>query len=116
MPRDFAGRYRLGIERRRLTEPAPQPTCQPEDQASEAARGLAEGQRQAGEDDDDDRDDLGDRALNGFQNLVERLLLRHVRTGRVRRCREKGENDKDREDGEGAPDVQHYCSPAGIRT
>ena len=34
------------------------------DQPAKAARGLAEGERQAGDDDDDHRDDLGDRALD----------------------------------------------------
>ena len=40
------------------------------DQPAEAAGGLAEGERQAGDDDDDHRDDLGDGALNRFQDLL----------------------------------------------
>src|SRR3546814_19768563 len=44
------------------------------DEAPEAARRLAERERQAGHDNDDDRDDLGDRALDGLQDLLQRLL------------------------------------------
>ena len=44
------------------------------DQPAEAARGVAEGQRQAGDDDDDHRDDLGDRAFDRLQDLLQRLL------------------------------------------
>src|SRR3546814_8495821 len=49
------------------------------DEAPEAARRLAERERQAGHDNDDDRDDLGDRALDGLQDLLQRLLPRHSR-------------------------------------
>ena len=47
--------------------------------------GLAEGEGQAGDDDDDDRDDLGDRPLDRIQDLVERLLPRHVGAGGIGR-------------------------------
>src|SRR3546814_18834088 len=55
------------------------------DEAPEAARRLADGERQAGHDNDDDRDDLGDRDLNGIQELLRLLLPQHSRPGRVRR-------------------------------
>ena len=51
------------------------------DQPAKSARGVAERQRQAGDDDDDHRDDLGDRAFDRLQDLIERLLPRHVGAG-----------------------------------
>ena len=39
--------------------------------------------RQAGDDDDDHGDDLGDRPLHGIEDLLQRLLPRHVRAGGV---------------------------------
>ena len=51
------------------------------DQPPEAAGGVAEGERQTGDDDDDHRDDLGDRSFDRLQDLVERLLPRHVGAG-----------------------------------
>ena len=62
------------------------------DQPPEAAGGLAEGERQAGDDDDDHRDDLGDRTLDRIQDLLERLLPRHVGAGGMGRRGECGED------------------------
>ena len=72
------------------------------DQAAEAAGGLAEGQRQAGDDDDDHGDDLGDRPLDRFQDLVERLLPRHVRAGRAGgAAQERARQGPSRDDSDG---------------
>src|SRR3546814_2202111 len=54
-------------------------------EAPESARRLAEREGQAGHDNDNDRDDLGDRALNGFENLLQRFFPRHPRAGGLRR-------------------------------
>src|SRR3546814_14730927 len=54
-------------------------------EAPESARRLAEREGQAGHDNDNDRDDLGDRALNGFENLLQRFFPRHHRAGGQRR-------------------------------
>src|SRR5579885_1809615 len=53
------------------------------DEAPETAAGIAERQCQARHDDDDHRDDLGDRAFDRLQDLLERLLPRHVRAGSI---------------------------------
>src|ERR1700730_4453962 len=51
------------------------------DQPPKPSRGVAKRQRQTGDDDDDDSQDLGDGTLDGLQDLIERLLPGHVRTG-----------------------------------
>ncbi len=43
------------------------------DEPAETPARVAEGERQARRDDDDHRDDLGDRALDGIQDVLERL-------------------------------------------
>lgn len=53
------------------------------DEPARPARGVAEGERQAGDDDDDHRDDLGDRPLDRFQHLLEWLFPRHVGARRM---------------------------------
>ena len=88
------------------------------DQPAETTRRLAEGEGQAGDDDDDDRDDLRDRPLDGLQDLVERLLPRHVGPGGIGRRGECGKKD----DGVGRCETvadamgEHHGSPAGLRT
>ena len=52
------------------------------DELAKAAGRFAERQRQTGRDDDDHRDDFGDRTLDGFEHLLERLFPRHAGTGR----------------------------------
>ena len=63
------------------------------DQPPEAARGVAEGQRQAGDDDDDHRDDLGDRPLDGFEDRLKRRFPGHGRAGRMGGPRDGKSND-----------------------
>ncbi len=53
------------------------------DQPAEAAGGIAEGQRQAGNDDDDHRHDFRHGTFDRLQDLLERLFPRHRRTGSV---------------------------------
>ena len=48
------------------------------DQEPEPARGLAKGEGEACDDDDDHGNDLGHRALDRLQDLIERMLPRHV--------------------------------------
>ena len=83
-------------------------------------RGLAEGERQAGDDDDDHRDDLGDRPLDRLQDLVERLLPRHVGAGGVgrrgQRARRTAKADSRGERTASTRSQQHHGSPAGVRT
>jgi len=52
-------------------------------QATEAAAGIAEREGQARHDDDDDGDDLGDRPLDGLEDLLQGLFPWHRRTGRM---------------------------------
>ncbi len=53
------------------------------DQPTETAAGIAEGQRQPGDDDDDHRDNLGDRAFDRLQDRLQRRFLGHRRAGGV---------------------------------
>ena len=62
------------------------------DEPAEAARRIAEGERQAGDDDDDYREDLRDRPFDRLQDLVERLLPGHVRAGGI--CRGGGKKPR----------------------
>src|SRR3546814_4732697 len=48
------------------------------DQLAETAARFAERQCQPGNDDNDDRDDLGDRPLHRFQDLLERRSEEHT--------------------------------------
>src|SRR3546814_4574725 len=49
------------------------------DQLAETAARFAERQCQPGNDDNDDRDDLGERPLHRFQDLLERFFPGHAR-------------------------------------
>lgn len=57
------------------------------DQLAEAAASVAECQSKTGCDNDDDGDDLGDRAFDTLQNLLQRFFPRHGGAGSVGGCR-----------------------------
>src|SRR3546814_12421979 len=59
------------------------------DQLAEAARRVAEGEREAGGDDDDDRDDARHRPLDGFKDGLQRSEERRVGTECVSTCRSR---------------------------
>ena len=59
-------------------------------QSPRAAGAVAEGERQAGDDDDHDGDDLGHRAFDRFQDRLQRRFPGHARARGVRGRRHQG--------------------------
>src|SRR3546814_18633698 len=93
------------------------------DHAAEATLRLAEREGQARHDNDDDGDDLGDRALDGFQDLLQRFLPRHPGSGGMggRRDREAEQtggrrNPEWREIGDAGKAHLHSPVVSGVRS
>ena len=79
---------------------------------------FAEGEGQARDDDDDHGYDFGDRSLDRIQDLLQRLLPRHVGAGRVSGCRREHAERECRSDNKTVADTmdEHQDSPAWVRT
>src|SRR5262245_59133044 len=76
------------------------------DEAAEPAGGVAKGKRQSGDDDDDHCHNFRDWAFDRLQDLLQRLLPRHVRTSGVSWC---GRNFKQQGSKDGRDVVTDMC-------